>query len=178
MADDEAQLVAAFRDAIANQWDRYEQLRREPFDLDVLTAIAKDAAEVAVGNLFWHLALGSDCLRAGDLSSYTGQKEQEVIQAVREGHLIGLEGRYATFLPRWQFDTPDSPKELSKTARTVLEIFREELGSLFRSEVVISWASTAQPGLAEQEPRDLMEDLENFEILQLSAQVAARRLAR
>lgn len=173
-------MVEMFRAALADQWERYEALRRHSFDGDVLGDIARDAAEIAVGNLFWHLTLG-DCLRATEVAEKSGHSESEIVKRVRDGLLVGMEGRYTTFLPRWQFPPGHGPEygpEPSKTVREVLAAFRQALGDQFRPETVLSWASTPQPDLGEKEPRERAAVVDYDHDVVRAAQRAARRLVR
>ncbi|WP_329316641.1 hypothetical protein OG723_41150 (plasmid) [Streptomyces sp. NBC_01278] len=176
---DPKRLIEAFENEASRAWNSYQELGEEDISHADLEAIGKHAAEIAVGNIFWRLAIG-DNIRATELADKVGRDTEEIVRQVADGCLVGLVGRNQTFLPLWQFEGGGDYGELrlGEAAQVTLTVFCEEMGSLFRPTYVISWASTKQPELGDREPRSLMSDEDSFPALKYSAKVAARRLAR
>ncbi|WP_329492639.1 hypothetical protein [Kitasatospora herbaricolor] len=179
MSDDLHTLIETFQREADQAWNDYPDLAQADFDETDVETIGRNAAEIAIGNLFWRLAIGSS-IRASELAEKLGRDEKEITCAVAEGLLVGLTGRYQTFLPLWQFEGGGDYGELrlGEAARMALAAFHAELGSLFRPDYVISWASTKQPELGNQEPRSLMSHEEAASSLEYSAKVTAGRLAQ
>ncbi|MEU6540803.1 hypothetical protein [Streptomyces sp. NPDC047000] len=180
-------MTQAFRSEFGQRWDTIERQGRENVDFHddpTYLAITKDVASIAVSNVLWHLALGIS-LRASEVASRSpGKTEDQIEKDVETGFLVGLKGRDETFLPIWQFRDDSYTLELKDSARTILEVFRTQLGKTYRSDVVISWASTPQRELDGRAPRSIIDEPEaslegsQIELLSMSASVTAGRLSR
>ncbi|UXY37828.1 hypothetical protein [Streptomyces albidocamelliae] len=180
-------MAQAFRSEFGQRWDTVERRSRESVDFHddpAYLAIAKDAASIAISNVLWHTALGVS-LRASEVASrISGKTEGQVEKDVETGFLVGLKGRHETFLPIWQFRDDFYDLTLKESARVILEVFRNQLGKTFRSDIVISWAATPQRELDDRAPRSIIGEPETpgnhdqIELLSKSASVTAGRLSR
>ena len=176
--DAESVLADAFARSLAERWKslRHLEAHRTGLDEDAIRVIAEDAAALAASNVSWHIALGN-CILARSLAEQLGLPPAGVVQEVRKGKLVGLEGRFETFLPLWQFheNTPD--KHPTETVTRVLEVFVHGLESAFSPDLVVLWAATEQPELDEQEPRAVLTKV-SPEKLEWSAKCTVAGLAR
>ncbi|MFD4314965.1 hypothetical protein [Streptomyces sp. NPDC058548] len=173
MADALMILTDQFREIITEQF----QSNPEFYEVEdeAIEDFARDAADEAISNIRWHLALG-ECLRLESIATESQISRSELELRISEGELLALEGRYDTFLPIWQFRDARAPL-LEEAAREVLEIFRTTLGQCYRPENVISWACTAQPELDDHEPRQVIANPTMRDGIRRSALIAARGLA-
>ncbi|MET7848065.1 hypothetical protein ABZT48_07415 [Streptomyces avermitilis] len=175
MTDAVDALVETFRDVVAEQFRQNHEFGY--VEDEAIDDFAKDAADVAISDIRWHLALG-DCLRLGSVAKVTGVSRSELEERIAGGQLVALEGRYDVFLPTWQFAAPGNASHLEDNVELVLKVFREVLGSRYRSECVISWACTPQPEIEDKEPRLVMSDPKMAEGLVRAAEQAAWSLMR
>ncbi|SOE12130.1 hypothetical protein SAMN06272775_3114 [Streptomyces sp. 2323.1] len=176
--DAESVLADEFARSLAERWKstRHLEAHRTSLDDGAVRVIAEDAAALAVSNLSWHIALG-DCVTARSLSEQLGLPVSVVVQDVRSGKLVGLEGRYETFLPLWQFPNHTPDKHPVETVSRVLNVFAQGLGNAFAPDLVVLWSATEQPELEDQEPRAVLSKM-SPDRLEWSAKCTVAGLAR
>ncbi|MFF8280017.1 hypothetical protein ACF05T_28635 [Streptomyces lateritius] len=176
--DAESFLANAFARSLGERWKELQHLQTHGSDLDegAVQVIAEDAAAAAVSNLSWHIALG-ECITAQAMAARLGVPVSVIVEAVSNGRLVGLAGRFETFLPLWQFHDQVPDKGPISVITDVLEEFSGGLGSAFSPELVVLWGATEQPELNDQEPRAVLSKVAP-EKLVWSAKVTVAGLAR
>ncbi|GAB7187093.1 hypothetical protein ATKI12_6924 [Kitasatospora sp. Ki12] len=168
-------LTHHFREIVSQQF----QLHPDFFQVEdeAIEDFARDAADEAISNIRWHLALG-DCYRLDHISRESNSSKSDLEFLIERGELLALEGKFDTFFPVWQFQDVRGPL-LEKVVQDVLKIFHSTLGRFdYRPEYVISWACTPQPELDGNEPRHVIAEADFNDRIRKSAAIAARSLTQ
>ncbi|MFF7224112.1 hypothetical protein ACIP4T_27100 [Streptomyces massasporeus] len=174
MGDALSTLVGTFHETLDKQFKRHPKL----FGVDDEAAedFARDAADWAISNCRWYLAIG-ETVSLEHLARELGETPKDLEDQVARGKLVALQGRFDTFVPLWQIEGLGDKPRMRENAVAVVATFHEILGKFYRPEHVISWAATKQAEIGQRRPRDVMEDESLRDGLIQAATVAARSLA-
>jgi hypothetical protein len=171
------QLVSGFREALEQQFQHSPGLAAALQDEARCLAIGREAAALVHAQIAWTAALGPYLTTDELVAAWMGDVAK-VKQLTQADELVYLPLNKLHRYPRWQFDE-DPAKDLPvhPVATAILHAFHDELGGEFLGETVISWAATPQPELDNQEPRAVLTDPSQTEMIILAARRAAHVLS-
>jgi hypothetical protein len=171
------QLISGFREELERQFQQNPGLAAALQDEAHCLAIGREAAASVRAQIAWTAALGLSLTTEELVAAWMGDVAK-VEQLTRADELVYLQFKKIRRYPRWQFDE-DPAKDLPvhPVATAIFHAFQDELGGDFLGETVISWAATPQPELDNQEPRAVLTDRSQTEMIILAARRAAHILS-